>query len=155
SAATRSETNGKFAARTCPGAMPISAATMLRTEPSASAIARAEKGARDRGSPTRSGQDSDAAGARPRPHSLHGRRHNRVRHLERDLEVAGGHLSGWRSAVHTRGLFAHRLRAVHPAADRPHGVPHQPPPRPRDAFAVADLLPDLPDDRLQPDAARE
>ena len=49
-----------------------------------------------------------AARAHSARHSLHDRRHHRVRGLERGLEMAGGELSGRRGAVHP-----HRGRADH------------------------------------------
>src|SRR5215470_12283672 len=76
------------------GAMPARVAIMLKTALERVGHGPRREGACDRGSSTGVWRGGDAAGARPARRPLHGRRHDRVRDVERDLEVAGGHLSG-------------------------------------------------------------
>src|SRR6516225_8108348 len=97
--------------------------------------------------------EARAAGACPARHSLHGRRHDRVRRLERGLEMAGGELSDRRGAVHAHRGRAPHLRALHHAADGARRVPHAAPWPSRAALGFAGLLADVPADRVQPDAA--
>src|SRR6516225_559049 len=98
--------------------------------------------------------EARAAGACPARHSLHGQRHDRVRRFERNLEMAGGELSGRRGPVHPHVGRAPHLRALHPAAHRACRVPHAAPSPSRAALGFAGLLADIPADRVQPDAAR-
>src|SRR5262249_57620838 len=68
--------------------------------------------------------EARAAGACPARHSLHGRRDDRVRGLERGLEMAGGELSDRRGAVHAHGGCAPHPRALYPPPGRARRLPY-------------------------------